>query len=152
MAGGQTQHIGLMPSNPFRIKWHSCFPSFPRFSFIFTLMSGLRSHIALLLLLCLTRTLLPDAWVLAMHGHAHTIDEPAQAPAFRHKGKALVSAGHQHCPVDNLYQVPFLVEAPVVVPTPVTRPCFALAPVPTVVTAPWITRQPAQLRGPPARA
>ncbi|GAC1380590.1 MAG: hypothetical protein NVSMB30_28300 [Hymenobacter sp.] len=115
-------------------------------------MSTLRSHIALLLLLCLTRTLLPEAWVLALHRHAHTTNEPAQASAFRHKGKALVSAGHQHCPVDNLCQVPFLVEAPVVVPTPATRPCFATAPVPTVATAPWIARQPAQLRGPPARA
>ena len=115
-------------------------------------MYPLRSHIALLLLLCLTRTLLPEAWVLALHRHTHTTDEPAQIAAFRHKGRALLSARHQHCQVENLYQVPFLVEAPVAVPTPVTRPCFATAPVPTVVTAPWIARQPAQLRGPPARA
>lgn len=115
-------------------------------------MSALRSPIALLLLLCLTRTLLPESWVLAMHRHAHTTDEPAQTAAFRHQGKALVSAGHHHCPVDHLYQVPFLVEAPVVAPVPVTRSCFATAPVPTVATAPWIARPPAQLRGPPARA
>ena len=115
-------------------------------------MSALRSHLALLLLLCLTRTLLPEAWVLALHRHAHTTDEPAQAPAFRHKGKALASAGHQHCPVEKLYQVPFLAGAPVVVPTPVAQPCFAPAPVPTATTAPWLARQPAQLRGPPARA
>ena len=112
-------------------------------------MSALRSHIALLLLLCLTRTLLPDTWILALHGHAHTTEEPAQAPAFRHKGKALVSNQHKHCPVENLYSVPFLPSAPVVVPEPATRPCFATAPVPTVATAPWIARQPAQLRGPP---
>ena len=121
-------------------------------SSIFAFVSALRPHIALLLLLCLTRTLLPEAWVLAMHQHEHTTDEPAQAAAFRHKGKALVSTRHQHCPVDNLYQMPFLVSAPVVAPTPVTRPCFASAPVPTVATAPWIARQPAQPRGPPARA
>ena len=114
-------------------------------------MSALRSHIALLLLLCLTRTLLPEAWVLAMHRHEHTTDEPAQAPAFRHKGKALASVGHRHCPVEKLYQVPFLAEAPLVMPAPVTWPDFAPAPVPTVATAPWIARQPAQLRGPPAR-
>lgn len=112
-------------------------------------MHALRSHIALLLLLCLTRTLLPESWVLAMHSHAHTTDEPAQASAFQHKGKALVSTKHQHCQVDNLYHVPFLPGAPVVAPTPVTRPCFATAAVPTVATAPWIACEPAQLRGPP---
>ena len=113
-------------------------------------MHALRAHIALLLLLCLGRTLLPEAWVLALHAHAHTIEEPAQAPAFRHKGKALVSTEHQHCAVDHLYDVPFLLSAPVVVPVPAVRPCFATAAVPTLATAPWIARQPAQLRGPPA--
>ena len=113
-------------------------------------MSALRSHIALLLLLCLTRTLLPEAWVLDMHAHTHTTDEPAQAPAFRTKGKALVSSQHQHCAVDHLYDVPFLPSAPMVVPVPMGLPCFATAPVPTVATAPWIAREPAQLRGPPA--
>ena len=113
-------------------------------------MQALRSHIALLLLLCLTRTLLPEAWVLALHEHQHTTDEPAQAAAFRHKGKALVSNQHQHCQLDHLYDVPYLPGAPVVVPGPVARPCFATAPVPTTATAPWIARAPAQLRGPPA--
>ncbi|SFQ30435.1 hypothetical protein [Hymenobacter arizonensis] len=113
-------------------------------------MSALRSHIALLLLLCLVRTLLPETWVLDMHAHAHTADEPAQAPAFRSKGKALVSAQHLHCPAEHFYDVPFLLSAPVVVPQPVAHSCFATAPVPTIATAPWIARQPAQLRGPPA--
>jgi hypothetical protein len=113
-------------------------------------VQALRSHIALLLLLCLTRTLLPEAWVLNMHAHEHTTDEPAQAPAFRHKGKALISAEHKHCQVEHFYNVPFVASVPVPLPTPATRPCFATAPVPTVATAPWIARQPAQLRGPPA--
>ena len=120
------------------------------FSFIFAPVFALRSHIALLLLLCLMRTLLPEAWVLALHAHEHTTNEPAQAPVFRHKGKALVSAAHQHCPVDHLYDVPFLAGAPLLTPAPLVRPCFATTPVPTVATAPWIARQPAQLRGPPA--
>lgn len=115
-------------------------------------MSALRSHIAVFLLLCLTRTLLPDAWILALHSHAHTTEEPAQAPAFRQKGQALVSPEHQHCQAEHFYDVPFLLSAPVVVPQPAVRPCFATAPVPTVATAPWIARQPAQLRGPPSRA
>ncbi len=113
-------------------------------------MSALRSHIALLLLLCLTRTLLPETWVLDLHAHTHTTEEPAQAPAFRSKGKALVSAQHQHCPVEHFYDVPFLLNLPVLLPQPAAQPCFAMAPVPTTATAPWIARQPAQLRGPPA--
>lgn len=113
-------------------------------------MQALRSHIALLLLLCLVRTLLPEAWILALHPHEHTTEEPAQAPAFRHKGKALISSQHKHCPVEDLYNVPFLASAPVLAPTPVTRACFATAAVPTIATAPWIAREPAQLRGPPA--
>ena len=111
---------------------------------------ALRPYFALLLLLCLTRTLLPEAWVLALHSHEHTTEEPAQAPAFRHKGKALVSTQHKHCPVESFYNVAFVAGAPVVAPSPATRACFATAPVPTVATAPWIARSPAQLRGPPA--
>ncbi|AWM32500.1 hypothetical protein [Hymenobacter nivis] len=113
-------------------------------------MSALRSHIALLLLLCLTRTLLPESWVLALHAHAHTADEPAQTAAFRHQHHALLSGQHQHCQVEHLYDVPFLASVPMVMPVPAVRPCFATAPVPTVATAPWIARQTAQLRGPPA--
>ncbi|MBD2769239.1 hypothetical protein IC235_15210 [Hymenobacter sp. BT664] len=112
-------------------------------------MHALRSHIALLLLLCLTRTLLPEAWVLALHAHEHTNKEPAQTPAFRHKGKALASTQHKHCQVESLYNVPFLPSAPVVAPLPATRPRFATVPVPTVAIAPRITRGPAQPRGPP---
>ena len=117
---------------------------------IFASVYALRSHLALLLLLCLVRTLLPEAWILALHPHEHTTEEPAHAPAFRHKGKALVSNQHKHCPVEELYNVPFLPSAPLVVSVPVAYPCFATAPVPTIATAPWIARVPAQLRGPPA--
>lgn len=115
-------------------------------------MSALRSSTALLLLLCLLRTLLPEAWVLALHSHQHTTEEPAQARAFRRSGKALLSPPHQHCQVEHFYQASFLAGAPVRLREPARRPCFATAPVPTVARAPWIARQPAQLRGPPARA
>ncbi|MCC2547083.1 hypothetical protein LJY25_11545 [Hymenobacter sp. BT175] len=110
---------------------------------------ALRSYIALLLLLCLTRTLLPEAWVLDLHAHSHTTEEPAQAPAFQTKGKALVSSQHQHCAVDHFYDVPFLPGAPVMIPVQAVPLFFASVPVPTVATAPWIARIPAQLRGPP---
>ncbi|WP_375417288.1 hypothetical protein [uncultured Hymenobacter sp.] len=118
---------------------------------MFALVPALRTHLALLLLVCLLRTLLPEAWVLALHSHQHTTEEVAQAPVFRrqHQGKALLGAKHQHCQVEHFYDVPFVLSAPVVLPQPLARPCFALAPVPTVATAPWIARQPAQLRGPP---
>lgn len=115
-------------------------------------MSTLRSHIALLLLLCLTRTLLPESWVLSLHRHAHTTDEPVQATAFRHKGKALFSSQHHHCQTEHFYDVPFLAGLPPRAPEPITRRCFATAPVPTVAAAPWIARQPAPSRGPPAQA
>lgn len=115
-------------------------------------MRALRSYIALLLLLCLTRTLAPEAWILALHAHEHTDDKAATAvvAAPRLKGKPVLGTKHQHCEVEDFYNVPLLLALPVVAPQPVVRACFATAPVPTVATAPWIARQPAQLRGPPA--
>ncbi len=79
---------------------------------------ALRPYLALLLLLCLVRTLLPEAWILALHPHAHTTDEPAQALAFRHKGKTLISPKHQHCEVEQFYNVAFQAAAPMAVPQP----------------------------------
>ena len=113
-------------------------------------MHAFRFYISLLLLLCLTRTLVPEAWILALHTHGHTTDEPAQRGTARQKGQALLSPKHQHCQVDHVYNLPFLPGAPVVVPVPTTRLSFATAPVPTTATAPWIARPVAQLRGPPA--
>lgn len=69
-------------------------------------MQTLRSRLAILLLLCFTRVLLPEAWVLDLHAHEHTAEEPTQRPgAF--KDKALLSAKHQHCAVDHFCDVPF---------------------------------------------
>jgi hypothetical protein len=69
-------------------------------------MQTLRSRLALVLLLCFTRVLLPEAWVLSLHHHQHTTEEPAQAPGAL-KDKSVVSAKHQHCDVDHFYDVPF---------------------------------------------
>lgn len=112
-------------------------------------MQAPRLLLVWLLLLCLVRTLLPEAWVLDMHRHEHTTDEPTRATAFRQKDKALIGKAHKHCQTEDFYNVPFVAGVPVIVPVPATRPCFATAPVPTLATAPWIARQPAQLRGPP---
>ncbi len=116
-------------------------------------MQALRSHIALLLLLCLTRTLLPEAWILALHAHAHTVAEPAQAPAFGHRGKALISARHQHCAVEQFYSAAFHLAGPLNVPQPRVAPCYAALAVPRAAQAD--TGRPHRhltLRGPPRRA
>jgi hypothetical protein len=112
-----------------------------------------RLLLAWLLLLCLVRTLLPEAWVLALHRHEHTTEEPAQAPAFRHKGKALVSAKHQHCPVEQFYDVAYQGAVPVPMPCPRVAPrhvaAMALPPVRPAAGEVLFARS---LRGPPSRA
>jgi predicted RecB family nuclease len=113
-------------------------------------MRALRSHLALLLLLCLTRTLLPEAWVLALHPHAHTTEEPAQAAVFVEKGKALLSTKHQHCAVEQFYDVAYQAGAPVLVPVPAGRLAFAGLAVPAVLGQPGAARREPVGRGPPA--
>jgi len=116
-------------------------------------MQALRIHIALLLLLCLTRTLLPEAWVLALHGHAHTETEAAHEPAYKHKGKALISTKHQHCDVEHFYDVAFQASVPVLVPGPRVAPRYAPARLVLAVSAASGLPTPTTaLRGPPCRA
>ena len=115
-------------------------------------VQSLRSHLALLLLLCLTRTLLPEAWILALHTHAHTTAEPAHSPAFRHKGKALLSAKHQHCEVEQFYNVPFQAGVSVAAPGPRVRPGYAQAlTLGAERTVLGQLQRPQALRGPPRR-
>ena len=116
-------------------------------------MQALRSHLALLLVLCLTRTLLPEAWILALHTHAHTTEEPAHAPAFKRPGKVLLSARHQHCDIEQFYNVEYQAGAPVLLPAPGVAlhylAAVALPPVRAVVGELLFARS---LRGPPHRA
>jgi hypothetical protein len=114
-------------------------------------MQTLRSRLALVLLLCFVRVLLPDAWVLALHQHAHTTEEPTQATSWP-KGKALVSAKHQHCDADQFFKSAFE-PAPEAQVMPAEPQHFA-APVTAAVTAGAATATFAtpDLRGPPARA
>ena len=79
---------------------------------------SLRPYLAFVLLLCLGRTLLPEAWVLALHGHAHTTEEPAFAQGKLRKGQALFTPKHTHCHEETFYNVPFQAAPPVVVPLP----------------------------------
>ncbi|MDB5236254.1 MAG: hypothetical protein JWR44_3247 [Hymenobacter sp.] len=113
-------------------------------------MQALRSHLALLLLLCLTRTLLPEAWILALHPHAHTTAEPAHTQAFARKGEALLSAKHQHCGVEQFYNVAFQPVVPIMVPAPRLAPRYAALLAPLAVRP--LAAQPVgtrALRGPP---
>lgn len=81
-------------------------------------MHAYRSRFALLLLLCLLRTLLPEAWVLALHPHTHTTDEPARTSVVVRKGHPLVGVKHQHCEVEQFYNVAFQAALPVLLPAP----------------------------------
>ncbi|WP_210514484.1 hypothetical protein [Hymenobacter terricola] len=116
-------------------------------------MQALRAHLALLLLLCLVRTLLPEAWILALHPHAHTTVEPAHTPAFQRTGKALLSARHQHCEVEQFYNAAYQAALPVVLPLPRVAPHYAAAvPLPPVRTVAGELLFARRLRGPPRRA
>ncbi|UOQ75676.1 hypothetical protein MUN84_13485 [Hymenobacter sp. 5516J-16] len=89
-------------------------------------MRTFRSRLALVLLLCFVRVLLPDAWVLALHAHQHTTEEPTQALKWP-KGKALLSAKHQHCDADQFFKSAF---EPAVLPALLdgSAPQFAILP------------------------
>ena len=116
-------------------------------------MQALRSRLTLLLLLCLTRTLLPEAWALALHRHEHTTIEPAQASAFRRTGKALLTSQHRHCPVEQFYDVAYQASGPLTVPRPRVVPRYAAAPaLPPVRPAAGEVLFVRSLRGPPCRA
>lgn len=113
-------------------------------------MRTLRSRLAFVLLLCFTRVLPPEAWVLSLHTHQHTTEEPAQIPGAL-KGKDVVSTKHLHCAVDHFYDVPFQPAAPLELP--VLLPVY-LAASATPETSVWLsaTRPTADLRGPPSRS
>ena len=107
-----------------------------------------RPYLAALLLLCLLRTLLPEAWVLALHRHGHTTTELAQTR--RVKGKQLLSPPHQHCHAEQFYQVPFAPAAPMALPWPYPRPSYQPLAVPAQLACSAVALRRTALRGPPA--
>lgn len=110
----------------------------------------LRPYVALLLLLCLTRMLLPEAWILALHPHEHTTEEPAFAPvAKRQPGKALLTTKHTHCQTEQFYNVPYQPASPVVVPLPHRGPTYRPLAVPTTLACSAAALRRTALRGPP---
>jgi len=107
-------------------------------------MRAFRSHVALLLILCFTRVLVPDTWILALHPHGHTVHEPAQGK----RGKAFLTAQHKHCQTDHFYKAFFQPVMPLEI---LCLPRYA-----TTVATPALVGRAATLfayhylRGPPA--
>jgi hypothetical protein len=112
----------------------------------------LRPYLALLLLLCLGRTLLPEAWVITWHAHAHTTDEPAFAAKSREAGRLLFTTQHQHCHAEQFYNVPFALGSIMVLPQPRVRQLYSAWRVARWLGCPQLAALRAQLRGPPVAA
>jgi hypothetical protein len=110
---------------------------------------ALRPYLAFLLLLCLTRTLLPEVWILALHAHEHTTEEPTAGPSKRQPGKSLLSTKHTHCQTEQFYQVPFQPAPRVVVPLPPHQLSYRRLAVPTQLACSAAMLRRTALRGPP---
>lgn len=72
------------------------------------------------LLLLLGRLLVPEAAVLSLHAHHHTEHPTAARVAARPLAahRAELSAQHQHCHAESLYDVAFQPALPPAVPVP----------------------------------
>jgi hypothetical protein len=110
---------------------------------------ALRPYIALLLLLCLVRTLLPEAWVLALHRHEHTTEEPAFTKHRPVRGKTLLTTKHTHCQTEQFYNVPFQAALPVAIPLPRLMRRYQSLAVPTTLACSAAMLRRTALRGPP---
>ncbi|MBC8085040.1 MAG: hypothetical protein H7Z21_17725 [Hymenobacter sp.] len=114
-------------------------------------MQSLRSKLgAWWLLLLLGRVMAPEAAVLSLHTHHHTV-EASTRPAVRKSGgsQAEISAQHQHCHAEQLYDAPFQLALSPCVPLP---PVGLSYPAYQVVAGVYPARHllpGAALRGPP---
>jgi hypothetical protein len=114
------------------------------------LRSLLRPYFALVLLLCFTRTLLPEAWILALHPHEHTTEEPAfTRVAKRQPGKALLTTKHTHCQTEQFYDVAYQPAPLVAVPLPHRGLTYRPLAVPAILACSAATLRRTALRGPP---
>ncbi len=112
----------------------------------------LRSYFACLLLLCLTRTPLPEAWVLALHAHAHTTEElawHASRTAHARPGQPVLTPKHAHCQTEQFYRVPFQGASPVLMPLPRVQLSYRPLAVPTTPASSAAGLRRRALRGPP---
>ena len=110
---------------------------------------ALRPYLALLLLLCLVRTLLPEAWVLALHTHEHTTEEPAFIKHRSVRGKTILTTKHTHCQTEQFYNVPFQAAPPVAIPLPRLLRRYQSLAVPTTLACSAAMLRRTALRGPP---
>lgn len=113
----------------------------------------LRPYLAVFLLLCFMRTLLPEAWVLALHGHQHTTEEPAfaHAPGSQAgKQRVVFTSKHTHCHEETFYNVPFQAARPVQLPQPRVQLRYQQLAAPLVLASSAAALRRSALRGPPA--
>lgn len=115
------------------------------------LRPSLRPYLAGLLLLCLTRLLLPEAWALALHAHAHTTEEPARAQSQRRPGTALLTPSHTHCHAEQCYDVPWQLAPALAMPLPPLRLRYRPLAVPVTLACSATARRRSALRGPPTK-
>ena len=114
-------------------------------------MQRLRNRLgAWWLLLLLGRVMAPEAAVLSLHAHHHTVEAATSSVGRKsHASHPQVSTRHQHCHAEQLYDAPFQPTLPPQVPRPQVRlryPAYrALA---AVRPARHLLRG-AALRGPP---
>ncbi|WP_299817858.1 hypothetical protein [uncultured Pontibacter sp.] len=99
-------------------------------------------HIAVLLLLLFGRVMVPDALLLELHGHTHTIH-----PEHTDTHKAQVGQKHSHCPVEDLFGAPYQPAANLVAFKPVVHTATYMV----HYSSNWhgTTLHNASLRGPP---
>ena len=65
-------------------------------------MHQLTRYIAILLLLLFTRAMVPDALILELHHHTHTVHTDTTDAH-----KAQIGQKHKHCPVEDVFEAPF---------------------------------------------
>jgi hypothetical protein len=109
-----------------------------------------RPYLSLLLLLCFTRTLLPEAWILALHTHEHTTEQLTSVKVARHQpGKVLLSTKHTHCQTEQFYNVPFRSAPRVAIPLPYRGLAYRPLSVPATLACSAAALRRTALRGPP---
>ena len=65
-------------------------------------MHSVQKYIALFLLLLFVRVMVPDALLLELHYHIHTVDKVSADTKH-----AQVDAKHMHCSVEDLFGAPY---------------------------------------------
>ncbi len=95
------------------------------------------------------RTLLPEAWVLALHAHEHTTEEPARAKRPLVRGKLWLTTKHTHCQTEQFYEVPFQAAPPVALPRLRRLPRYQALAVPATLACSAAELRRTALRGPP---